>query len=194
MRWQIDSLNNIPTNKISRRTHPRLANFKSSIEDLIVKANNFEIKISLILLVCQDQFVGLPAKNPAKHIKTFEHHYLIFKYNGVSLNYNSCITSRWMLEIRWIRFLETRLLYWISQHTSSWRNTTHQARSLNYAIKSLASNNRVENHYMRLGIIIRPYSTIVYTIKFLNRCLFKCSIMDASHRFESIQMQQLEEH
>ena len=43
----------------------------SSILNPTIPANNFELKPTLLQIVQQNQFVGLPTKNPNQHLKVF---------------------------------------------------------------------------------------------------------------------------
>lgn len=43
----------------------------SNIFNLTITTNNFELKLALLRIVQQNQFAGLPTKNPNQHLKVF---------------------------------------------------------------------------------------------------------------------------
>ena len=57
----------------------------SAIRQPTVDANNFELKLALIIMVQQQQFTGHPTKDPNKHLGRFLRMVNIVKLNGVRL-------------------------------------------------------------------------------------------------------------
>jgi hypothetical protein len=49
-----------------------------------VAANDFELKPTLINMVSQNQFAGLPHEDPNQHFANFEEFYNTLKMNGVT--------------------------------------------------------------------------------------------------------------
>ena len=56
----------------------------SSILNPTIPANNFELKLSLLQLVQQNQFAGLATENPNHHLKVFIQLDDTFKTNGAT--------------------------------------------------------------------------------------------------------------
>jgi len=62
---------------------PRASDITSSIFDLAVKANNFELRLALVPFVEKDQLGGCPTENPHVHLCNFLAKCGTIKLNGV---------------------------------------------------------------------------------------------------------------
>ena len=57
----------------------------SALRQPAIEANNFELKLSLIIMVQQHQFTGHPSEDPNEHLGRFMRTENIVKLNGVRL-------------------------------------------------------------------------------------------------------------
>ena len=76
--------NDIDNQPLKDFTLPRAANIKPGIVPPPIAANNFEIKATLINMVQQQQFGGLPSEDPHLHLAIFLPCCDTFKANGVT--------------------------------------------------------------------------------------------------------------
>ena len=65
-------------------TQPKAANIKPGITAPAIAANNFELKATLINMVQQQQFGGMPSEDPHLHLAIFLACCDTFKANGVT--------------------------------------------------------------------------------------------------------------
>ena len=65
---------------------PQATALTSSIVNLAVEANNFELRPALVSFVEKDQFSGRPTENPHLHLRNFLAKCDTIKLNGVSAN------------------------------------------------------------------------------------------------------------
>lgn len=65
---------------------PSARELRSSIRRLLIDANNFELKPSLLSMMQQNQFGGILIDDPNLHLEAFLEFYETLKFNGASID------------------------------------------------------------------------------------------------------------
>ena len=95
---------------------PQATTLTSSIVNLAVEANNFELRPALVSFVEKDQFSGRPTENPHLHLRNFLAKCDIIKLNGVSAD---------VIKLRLLPFSPTnRVSDWLPNEAVSYTHLT----------------------------------------------------------------------